>query len=101
MTECRAEVTLKFSGEMPSATPAPNKKVEVRLTDQNNTVFTAILNAKSWRKASASAAEFADWAGMISGKLGKTDAGFEVLDAGIQIFEKKQRLPKEETTAAN
>jgi hypothetical protein len=49
--QVRSEVTIKFSGELPTATPAANKKVEVSLTDQNGVVFTALINAKSWRKA--------------------------------------------------
>ncbi len=94
MTEAKAEITLKFS-ELPEAKPLPNKKVEIELTDQNGLTFTVALNAKSWRKAEANAAEFESWAGMVSGKLGKTDLGFEVLDAGVQIFEKKAKLPLE------
>ena len=95
MTEAKAEITLKFS-ELPEAKPLPNKKVEIELTDQNGVTFTVALNAKSWRKAETNAAEFESWAGMVSGKLGKTDLGFEVLDAGVQIFEKKAKQPKEE-----
>ena len=94
MTTAKAEITLKFSGEMPEAKTAPNKKVEIQLTDQNGLVFTALINAKSWRKAEANAAEFESWAGMVSGKLGKNDNGFEVMDAGVQIFEKKAKEPK-------
>ena len=56
MTEAKSEITLKFN-ELPQAQPAPNKKVEIQLTDQNGIVFTALLNAKSWRKAETSAAE--------------------------------------------
>jgi hypothetical protein len=89
--EVKTEVTIKFSGELPKSSPAPNKKVEVELTDQNGIVFTALLNAKSWRKAETSVAEFADWAGAISGKLGKTENGFEVLDA---------KEPKQEVSSA-
>lgn len=55
------------------------------------------MNPKSWKKAEASVAQFAEWGGMISGKLGKTEQGLEIIDAGIQIFEKKSRPqePKE------
>lgn len=95
MIEVRSEITLKFS-ELPEAKPAPNKKVEVQFTDQNGITFTALLVAKSWRKAEASAAEFESWGGAVSGKLGRTEQGFEVLDAGIQIFEKKAKQPKED-----
>ncbi|MBD2341668.1 hypothetical protein H6G64_32530 [Calothrix sp. FACHB-156] len=93
--EARSEITIKFSGSLPTAKPAPNKKVEIELTDQNGITFTALLNAKSWRKAEANASEFADWAGAVSGKLGvRTDNGFEVVEAGVQIFEKKKKEEK-------
>lgn len=54
MTEARSEVTLKFNSP-PEATPAVNKKVKIRLTDQNGVTFIALINAKSWRKAEADA----------------------------------------------
>ena len=100
MTQARSEITIKFSGSLPPATPIEGKKVEIELTDQNGITFTAQINAKSWRKAEASVAEFADWAGMVSGKLGRTDNGLEILDAGIQIFEKKPKEPKTEPAIA-
>lgn len=99
--EVKSEVTIKFSGELPTATPLPNKKVAIELTDQNGIVFTAQVNAKSWRKAETSASEFADWAGAVSGKLGvRTENGFEIVDAGIQIFEKKAKEVKSDVGAA-
>jgi hypothetical protein len=100
--EAKSEITIKFSGALPTATPAPNKKVEIQLTDQNGITFTAQLNAKSWRKAEANTAEYADWAGSVSGKLGqRTDNGFEVINAGIQIFEKKAKDVKPEVATAS
>jgi hypothetical protein len=99
MRQAKSEVTLKFS-ELPEAKPAANKKVEISLTDQNGVSFTALINGKSWRKAEASAAQFESWAGAVSGKLGQPTAnGFEVVDAGIQIFEKKAKEPLPESTA--
>ena len=93
MTEAKSEITLKFN-ELPEATPAENKKVEITLTDQNGVIFTALINAKSWRKAETDAAAFSDWGGAISGKMGqRTENGFQVVDAGIKVFEKK---PKEQ-----
>ena len=47
----RSEITLKFNGTLPKALPADNKKVEIELTEKNGVVFTALVNAKSWRKA--------------------------------------------------
>ena len=91
MTQTKSEITLKFS-ELPQAIPAPNKKVELELTDQNGIIFTALINAKSYRKAESDVDTFADWGGAISGKLGgKTERGFEVVDAGIKVFEKKAK----------
>ena len=98
MTEARSEITLKFNS-LPEAVPAANKKVEIRLTDQNGVTFTALINAKSWRKAEADVAAFSDWGGAVSGKLGQqSDNGFEVVDAGIKVFEKKAKEPKPEST---
>lgn len=94
--QVKSEVVVKISGALPQATPAPNKKVQVEVTDQNGINFTAIINGKSWKKAEASVTQFADWAGAISGKLGKTEQGLEIVDAGIQIFEKKPKEPKPE-----
>jgi hypothetical protein len=101
MTIARSEITLKFN-ELPSATPAANKKVEITLTDQNGVVFTALVNAKSWRKAEADAATFSEWGGAVSGKLGQpTSDGFEVLEAGVRIFEKKSKETVAEVVAAS
>ena len=98
MTTARSEITLKFD-ELPQALPAENKKVEILLTDQNQVVFSALINAKSWRKAEADAAAFTEWGGAISGKLGQqTENGFQVIDAGIKIFEKKPKEPKAEVS---
>ena len=38
-----------------------------------------------------------EWGGAVSGKLGQqTENGFQVIDAGIKIFEKKAKEPKTE-----
>lgn len=94
--EAKSEITIKFSGGFPQASPAPNKKVEVNITDQNGVNFSVLLNAKSWRKAEANSQAFADWVGAISGKLGQSEKGFIIEGAGIQLFEKKAKPPKED-----
>jgi hypothetical protein len=51
--------------------------------------------------SNTSASEFADWAGAVSGKLGqRTENGFEIIDAGIQLFEKKAKEVKPDVGAA-
>ncbi|MUG91120.1 hypothetical protein F7734_00830 [Scytonema sp. UIC 10036] len=90
--DARSEITIKISGSLPPAKPAPNKKVEVELVDQNGLLFRVLLNGKSWRKAEANASEFAEWVASVSGKLAHNpETGFEIIDAGIQIFEKKKK----------
>lgn len=101
MTQARSEITLKFN-ELPQVKPAENKKVEINLTDQNGVVFTALVNAKSWRKAEADAVAFSDWGGAVSGKLGqRTGDGFEVVEAGVRIFEKKPKEAVAEAVSAS
>ena len=64
--------------------------------------YTFHTSSKSWRKAEADAAAFSEWGGSVSGKLGKlTENGFEVVDAGIKVFEKKAKESKEEVTAVS
>src|SRR5579883_1305093 len=86
VTIVKSEITLKFN-EIPPADPAANKKVKLILADENENKFMIVLNSKSYKKATEAAASYAKYAGSISGKL--TPDGFEVLDAGIKIFEIK------------
>ena len=91
MIEARAEITLKFN-TIPTVREIGNKKVELDLLASNGVVFTIALKGKSWRKAKSSMEEYADWIALVNGKLGNpTDKGFEVLEAGIQIWEKKPK----------
>lgn len=56
---------------------------------------------KASRLAETNASEFADWAGAVSGKLGqRTSNGFEIVDAGIQLFEKKAKEVKPDVGTA-
>ena len=74
----KSEITLKFNA-LPAADPAPNKKVKLALTDEHENRFIVLLNSKSYKKATESAASYPKYAGNISGKLGKLTAdGFEV-----------------------
>ena len=95
----RRDFILKFSG-IPKTEPMPDKKVKVEIVDEQGTKFTAILVAKSFRKAEATAAELENWVGAIGGELSKSDHGWDILNAGIQIFEKKVKASKEEVVGA-
>ena len=98
MAEIKSEITLKFN-ELPSAEPAENKKMLVKITDTNGIVFTALLNKKSWNKAAQQVEEWESWAGAISGKLGIEGDDFIVKDAGIKVFEKKPKEAKVDDVA--
>jgi hypothetical protein len=67
------------------------------LEADNGTVFTVEIKAKSWKKVKDSMAEFPQWVARVSGKLGKkTENGFELEGAGLQVFEVQ---PKEKEDA--
>jgi hypothetical protein len=90
----RRDFTLKFNG-IPKTEPMPDKKVKVEIVDEQGTKFTAILIAKSFRKAEETAAGLDNWVAAICGELSKNEDGWDILNAGIQIFEKKAKQPKE------
>ncbi|MGK7873504.1 MAG: hypothetical protein AB4426_09370 [Xenococcaceae cyanobacterium] len=95
MTEARAEITLKFN-TIPEVRTLPKGRVEFYMLAPNGVVFTVNIKGKSWRKAEASMKQFSDWVAMVGGKLGDpTPKGFEVKDAGLQVFEKKPKEPKQ------
>ncbi len=95
-TMAKAEVTLKFS-EMPIARAIGNGRVAIKLQDEaSGLVFTASLKSKTWKKSAQKMEEYASWVGALSGKLGeRTEGGFVLVDAGVQVFEKKPKAPTE------
>ena len=94
MTEARAEITLKFN-TIPEVRELPKGRVEFYLKAQSGVVFTVNIKGKSWRKASENMQQFSNWVAAVGGKLGNpTPSGFEVADAGLQVFEKKAKQPK-------
>ena len=94
MTEARAEIALKFT-TIPKVREVPNGRVEFDLTAPNGVVFTANIKRKTWRKSEASMREYEHWVASVGGKLGNpTASGFELADAGLQVYEKKPKQPK-------
>ena len=94
MTEARAEIALKFS-TIPQVREVPNGRVEFDLTAPNGVVFTANIKKKTWRKSEASMREYNHWVASVGGKLGNpTASGFELADAGLQVYEKKPKQSK-------
>ena len=94
MTEARAEIALKFSA-IPPVREIPNGRVEFDLTAPNGIVFTARIKTKTWRKSETSMREYEHWVAPVGGKLGNPTAlGFELTDAGLQVYEKKPKPSK-------
>jgi len=102
-TMAKVEVTVKFS-ELPEAEPAENKKVKLHFIDDNDAKYSSLINKKSWNKAIKRVEEIqennGDWIGAVAGKLlvSTEDNILTIVDAGIQIFEKKKKEIKEESS---
>jgi hypothetical protein len=98
----KPEIIFKFSNAFPVAkTIKETKKIQVDIHHEG-IIFTACLNAKSWRKAQATVEGVDNWGGAIKGKLGaKTRCGFEVLEAGINVYEKKSKELEATDTAGD
>ena len=96
-TMATAEITLKFN-EIPTPKPLGKGRVEIALKDEaTGLVFAASFKNKTWNKNLKKMEEFESWVGAVSGKLGeRTEAGFSLESAGMQVFEKVKKPPKEE-----
>ncbi|MEM1395506.1 MAG: hypothetical protein AAGG00_19910 [Cyanobacteria bacterium P01_H01_bin.150] len=100
-TMAKIEVTVKFS-ELPEAEPAENKKVKLYFVDDNSNKYSSLINKKSWNKAVKRIEEISanegDWIGAVAGVLVVEEGQFTVANAGIQVFEKKKKEVKEESS---
>lgn len=93
----RLEVTIKIN-EMPTSQPVENgwHKFEV---DCEGTLFSITVRPRIWKKLVAANEEYPMWVASITGKLGKrSNKGFVLDSPAIQVFEKKQKPPKEEVS---
>lgn len=84
------EVTVKFYSTPNSQADSPSRiRIEIRCGDR---IFWASVKNKSFNKFCRTAEEAADWVGALKGKLGQIEGNqFEVLDAGLQCFEKQSK----------
>ena len=95
MVKGRVEVTVKFN-ELPEARVLGDK-VSIEL-DCDGRMVRATVKAKAWRKAVALTEQYLEWCTSLSGKLGNLDRnGMTVVEAGLQVFEKKPKEAKEST----
>ncbi len=88
----KIQVTCKIS-EVPPCRELPSKEMEFFLSDGER-VLTVRMKAKQFNKLTNHG--FEQWIAAISGELGPaTEAGFESVNASIQVFEKQRKVDVE------
>jgi hypothetical protein len=94
-TPTKISLTCKLS-QVPTYRELSNKQIEFYLQDrESERIFTVQMKPKMFKKLTDHG--FADWVAAITGEIGTTTAtGFELVNAAVQVFEKK---PKGETEA--
>lgn len=90
----RIGVTIKFY-EIPQAEPAENKKVKLFFMDEDNNNYNAFINIKIWNKLVEKIEEIekseGGWTGNVSGKLKIENEQLNIVEAGFQVYEKKEK----------
>jgi hypothetical protein len=94
-TPTKISLTCKLN-QVPAHRELPNKQVEFYLQDgESERIFTVQMKPKMFKKLTDHG--FADWVAAITGEIGTaTETGFELVNAAVQVFEKK---PKGESDA--
>jgi hypothetical protein len=89
-TPAKIQVTCKLN-EVPKHRELTDKRVEFFLKDgESDRIFTIRMKPKIFKKLTEHG--FTDWVAAITGEIGPaTETGFELVNAAIQVFEKKAR----------
>ena len=86
-TPAKISLTCKLN-QVPKHRELPDKQVEFFLNDGTDRIFTVRMKPKMFKKLTDHG--FEQWVAAISGDLGQnTETGFELLNAAVQIFQKK------------
>jgi hypothetical protein len=90
------EITIKFTTR--PDLPSQSKKVMLQVTGENGVVVKAELNRKTLQKQIEKMDSYADWVAVLSGKIAQVtpEGSVELESAGINVFEKKQKVAQEE-----
>jgi hypothetical protein len=90
------EITIKFTTR--PDLPSQSKKIMLQVTGENGVVVKAELNRKTLQKQIEKMDSFPDWVAVLSGKIAQvTSEGIvELESAGINVFEKKQKVAQPE-----
>jgi hypothetical protein len=89
-TPAKIQVTCKLN-EVPKHRELADKRVEFFLKDgESDRIFTIRMKPKIFKKLTEHG--FTDWVAAITGEIGPvTETGFELVNAAVQVFEKKAR----------
>ncbi len=101
ITGRKPEITVKFT-ERPNV-PEQGKKVVLQVTEEGGVVVKAELNRKTLKKQVEKMDSFADWVAALSGKIASVspEGVIELEAAGVNVFEKKQKVPDQEQSTEN
>lgn len=92
----KADITIKIN-EIPDAVRNGQGNMDFQVDIGEGRIVNITIKGKSYRKFLTQTEEFPMWVGAIAGKIGpSTKRGFKLLEAGLQIFEKKPKEPKPE-----
>jgi hypothetical protein len=94
-TAAKISLTCKLN-QVPTHRELADKRIEFFLKDgDSERIFTIQMKPKVFKKLTDHG--FADWVAAITGEIGPaTETGFELVNAAVQVFEKK---PKAEVDA--
>ena len=89
-TTAKISLTCKLS-EVPKHRELADKRIEFFLQDgESDRIFTVQMKPKMFKKLTDHG--FADWIAAITGEMGPaTETGFELVNASVQVFERKAR----------
>ena len=89
-TSAKISVTCKLA-VVPEHRELADKRIEFFLQDgESNRIFTVRMRLKVFKKLTDHG--FTDWIAAITGEIGPvTETGFELVNASVQVFERKAR----------
>ena len=93
MSTAKLEVILKLNELPRGAFTLPGGHKQFYLDCSGRTV-TVTLRPKLWTKLETAARDWPQWVGTVTGQMGPaTPKGFELLEPGVQVFERKAKTP--------
>jgi hypothetical protein len=93
----KISLTCKLN-QVPPHRELPDQRIEFYLKDgESDRIFTVRMKPKIFKKLSDHG--FTDWVAAITGEIGTaTETGFELINAAVQVFEKKAKSDGESSS---